>query len=449
MQPEPEDLPPVLPDAVRRALVGLAAEVLPRLPEPEVPASLRRVRGFAPAKRAAAGAAALAAALERDPVFRVAVAGGWRERHPELAEALDAGTWPAAADPVQHAVGLYLSRPEGWTPRAVTVLAGLQEQEASERAKPAEQPGRLEALERQATRWREQAEQDRAATADLQEQLAQARRELRRLRADADRARAQARDATAERDKLRAEADQVRAEHDAALLAAQERVRRAEAETAQARRAARDGRSLAGARARLLLDTVIDAATGLRRELALPPETVLPADVVAQDQAAALAARPGAGRDGTTPDGPPAQARAADDPAVLDALVRLPRTHLVVDGYNVTKTGYGTLTLVEQRTRLVDALLPLAARTGAEITCCFDGAEVTSRSAWLQRGVRVMFSDPGTTADELIGRLVRAEPPGRPLVVVSSDAEVAAAVTSAGARAVPSAALLRLLERGR
>lgn len=447
MPPEPEDPPPVLPDAVRRAVVGLAAEVLPRLPEPEVPVSLRRVRGFAPTKRAGAGASALAAALERDPVFRVAVASGWRDRHPELAEALDAGTWPAAADPVQHAAGLYLGRPQGWEPRLAAVLAGLREQEAAGRAAPAEPPGRVEALERQVARWRDQAEQDRATAAELQEQLGQARRELRRLRADADRARAQARDATAELDKLRSEADQVRAEHLAALEAAQERVRRAEADAAQARRAAREGRSLAGARARLLLDTVIDAATGLRRELALPPELVLPADVVAQEQADRVG-QPGAG-EGTGQDGPPAQARAADDPAVLDALVRLPRTHLVVDGYNVTKTGYGSLTLAEQRSRLVDALVPLAARTGAEITCCFDGADVASRSAWLQRGVRVMFSDPGTTADELIGRLVRAEPAGRPLVVVSSDGEVAAAAAAAGARAVPSTALLRLLERGR
>jgi hypothetical protein len=34
-----------------------------------------------------------------------------------------------------------------------------------------------------------------------------------------------------------------------------------------------------------------------------------------------------------------------EEPAQLDQLLGLPRVHLVVDGYNVTKTGYGDLTL--------------------------------------------------------------------------------------------------------
>jgi predicted RNA-binding protein with PIN domain len=64
------------------------------------------------------------------------------------------------------------------------------------------------------------------------------------------------------------------------------------------------------------------------------------------------------------------------------------------------------------------------------------------------RGVRVLFSKPGEIADELIRRLVRAEPAGRPVVVVSSDREVADAVRRAGARTVSAAALVRRLDRG-
>ena len=41
------------------------------------------------------------------------------------------------------------------------------------------------------------------------------------------------------------------------------------------------------------------------------------------------------------------------------------------------------------------------------------------------RGVRVLFSAPGEIADDVIRRLVAAEPEGRPLMVVSSDKEVA------------------------
>ena len=61
------------------------------------------------------------------------------------------------------------------------------------------------------------------------------------------------------------------------------------------------------------------------------------------------------------------------DAAALDAVLALPHAHLVVDGYNVTKTGYGDLPLEQQRTRLIASLAPLAAQSGAEITIAFDG----------------------------------------------------------------------------
>jgi predicted RNA-binding protein with PIN domain len=57
----------------------------------------------------------------------------------------------------------------------------------------------------------------------------------------------------------------------------------------------------------------------------------------------------------------------------------------------------------------------------------------------------VLFSRKGQTADELIRRLVRAEPDGRPVVVVSSDREVADGVRRAGAYPLPADALLRRL----
>lgn len=42
---------------------------------------------------------------------------------------------------------------------------------------------------------------------------------------------------------------------------------------------------------------------------------------------------------------------------------------------------------------------------------------------------------------------MRAEPPGRPVVVVSTDREVADGIRKAGARPVPSTMLLRRLTR--
>jgi predicted RNA-binding protein with PIN domain len=142
------------------------------------------------------------------------------------------------------------------------------------------------------------------------------------------------------------------------------------------------------------------------------------------------------------------RALAEDDPALLDQLLALPQAHLVVDGYNVTKTGYPTMPLEKQRLRLLGGLAVLAAQSGAEMTCVFDGAELAAPVLLSQpRSVRVLFSRPGQTADELIRRLVRAEPPGRPVVVVSSDREVADGVARSGARPVAAVLLLKRLSR--
>jgi hypothetical protein len=119
------------------------------------------------------------------------------------------------------------------------------------------------------------------------------------------------------------------------------------------------------ARLWLLLETIGQAAVGLKRELALEPSMMLPGDYVADT----AADRPGGGRAGG------ARALDADDPARLDQLLALPKAHLMVDGYNVTKKGYGEISLEQQRGRLVNAMAGLAAQTGAEVTVVFDGAE--------------------------------------------------------------------------
>ena len=145
----------------------------------------------------------------------------------------------------------------------------------------------------------------------------------------------------------------------------------------------------------------------------------------------------------------PARARAldADDPVRLDHLLGMPKAHMLVDGYNVTKTGYGELSLEQQRSRLITGLGGIAAQTGAEVTVVFDGAERMIGLPPAPRGVRVLFSKKGETADELIRQLVRAEPAGRPIVVISSDREVADGVRRHGAYPLSSDTLLRRLGR--
>jgi predicted RNA-binding protein with PIN domain len=80
-----------------------------------------------------------------------------------------------------------------------------------------------------------------------------------------------------------------------------------------------------------------------------------------------------------------------------------------------------------------------------EVTVAFDGAERPAVQPAMPRGIRVLFSAAGEIADDLIRRLVDAEPPGRPVVVVSSDQQVATDVRAAGAWSAPATALLALL----
>ena len=61
--------------------------------------------------------------------------------------------------------------------------------------------------------------------------------------------------------------------------------------------------------------------------------------------------------------------------------------------------------------------------------------------------MRVLFSDAGVLADDVIRDLVAAEPQGRPVVVATSDRAVADSVRRRGAHAVPSAVLLGRLVR--
>lgn len=428
-----------LPEGVRRRVVALTAESFGALTLAELPPPLRQYARFTPTRRAKFAGNAMAAALESDAVFRQRIAGKLRETQSELAEALEHGTPPAAADPLDVAAAAYVLRPEGW----VKLVAAAGEEAQRARAERAD-----EEAERELARLREELAQARGearSEADrirvdldaVRKENESLRRKLRSALSDVKRGEAAVRKAEAATAEVRdrATTEKTAADSEARRLKA----RIAEAETAleTSRRSAREGRSVEDMRLRLLLDTVLDAAQGLRRELALPPASVHPADTVE-------AVAPGR----MTPKDIATRALSEMDPALLDQLLALPQAHLVVDGYNVTKTGYPTMPLDKQRLRLLGGLAVLAAQTGAEMTCVFDGAELAAPVLLAPpRGVRVLFSKPGVTADELIRQLVRAEPPGRPVVVVSTDREVADGVAKAGARPVASALLLKRLAR--
>ncbi|HEX2320390.1 MAG TPA: NYN domain-containing protein, partial [Streptosporangiaceae bacterium] len=386
---------------------------------------------FTAAKRARLGGSAIATALDGDPGFRRRVLDAARMTHPGLVEALSAGPPPPAADPADVAVVAYLLRADGWAEIVAAAAAEIRRASEDEQATRADVT--TVRLREQLAAARAEAREDRARSRAESDRLkvenAALRRQANQARADATRAdeAGQAKAAAAARSVELAESARASAEAEARRL----RGRLAEVEEAlsSSRRAGREGRSLETARLGLLLDTLAEAAAGLRRELALPVATSRPADTV--DAAAPAVAS--------------AQRRPGDS-ASLDDLLTLPRCHLVVDGYNVTKGAWASIPLEAQRTRLVQRLGVLAARTGAEVTCVFDGADVSvPPPVTPAQGVRVLFSPQGQSADELIRRLVAAEPPGRAVIVVSSDREVADGVRSSGAWAVDSDLLVPLL----
>jgi predicted RNA-binding protein with PIN domain len=430
---------PTLLEPVRQRIVALTAAAVGGLPAEELPAVLRRVAKFAPNRRARLGGPAIAAQLVADPLFRQRVATRVVADAGELGAAVAGGTRPAAADPVEVAALAYLARPEGWRDlveaadeavRAEVDSAAVagQIRDAEQRANRAEHDRAVAKVE---------AEKLRDELARVREELGGLREEVRVLAKSLRMAQAKERKTTELLATEKGRAARAAADHDAELRRLRARLGEAEAAAGNARQVAKDARSVDDARLWLLLETIGQAAVGLRRELALDPAHRMPADFVAD----AAAQRPDAAG--------AAQARALDndDPARLDQLVALPKAHLLVDGYNVTKRGFGEMSLEQQRNRLVGGLGGLAAQSGAEVTVVFDGAERVHGLPPAPRSVRVLFSRKGETADELIRRLVRAEPAGRPVVVVSSDREVADGVRRHGAYPVGADALVRRLAR--
>ncbi|MGX1370618.1 putative RNA-binding protein with PIN domain/uncharacterized membrane protein [Streptomyces canus] len=426
-----------LPDGVRRRVVHIVSEGFGGLTVAELPAQLRQYARFAPNRRAKFAGNAMAAALETDPLFRQRIGEKFREAQPELAGALDSGSPPPAADPLDVAAAAYVLRPTGWV--KLVTAAGEEAQRADAERAGEENRAELERLREELTAAREHT---RTETERLRTELESAKKEAESLHRKLRAALSDVKRGEAALRKLQGEMESVRAEGQAQVSAAESESRRLKARLGEAeaaleatRRAAREGRSVEDMRVRLLLDTVLDAAQGLRRELALPPVSVRPAETVD-------AVEPGR----MTPKDIAARALSDSDPAILDQLLALPQAHLVVDGYNVTKTGYPQMPLEKQRLRLLGQLSQLAAQTGAEVTCVFDGAELAAPVLLAPpRGVRVLFSKAGVTADELIRQLVRAEPPGRPVIVASTDREVADGIAKAGARPVASAVLLKRL----
>src|SRR3954468_5056698 len=419
-----------LPEPVRSRLAEAASLAVGALPVDDVPIPLRRLARFTPAKRSRLGRSALLAELESSAAFRVAVVAWWDEHRPgELT--------PSADDPLAAAAASLLVADPGAA--EAVALAARRGEAGGLRAERDEALARVDKLTGELERMRAELADARAAARSAGQERDVEYQQLRRrvseqgarLRAALDGRAVAERTVEELREKAAAELVALAAERDRERKRAEAERRRAAdaiAEVAAARQAAREARQADEVRLGLLLDTVGGALSGLRRELALGGGGPRPGDLVV----GARSVRGG---------GP------VDSVPALDALLSVTSVHLVVDGYNVTKTGYPELPLADQRTRLAGQLAALAARTGVEITVVFDGAGVVAAPTRGSRGVRVLFSDPGVLADDVIRALVAAEPQGRPVVVATSDKAVVTSVCAHGAHSVPSRLLLQRLTR--
>ncbi len=426
------------------------------------PTALRPFLGFA--RLSPAALSAIARVVDQDDDFRARVAASVDE------DAVGRGAW------------LWLTRPDGWQDDLAAIEAEDRERRASRAAEQREASDERSAARRLAAT---QAALTRAETVGEERRLELDRLQLelddvRRARTAADARAAELEATVADLEAARATAVRNLKEVEGRLVgratelkAARARLRELEADApgpgpetrrqevapaqagdagatvpgpdlaAVARELARAAEGAAG-----LADGLAGLAAALEdRQAEAPPSPLVPEPTGPGPAGAEAAARP-------TPRTPVALPGGLLDDSVAAAehLLRTPDAVLVVDGYNVTMTGWPGLGAAEQRRRLVALLSDLAARTCTRVELVFDGAEVDRGAVTVpapaRRWVRVRFSPPGIEADDVVLDLVAQLPAGRPVIVVSSDNRVREGARRGGANLLYSRQLLDTLGVG-
>jgi predicted RNA-binding protein with PIN domain len=452
--------------ALEAARAGLRADpvVLP-------PPSLRPYLGFA--KLSSAALAAIARVVDQDDDFRARVAASTDE------DAVGRGAW------------LWLTRPPRWADDLAAIEAEDRERRASRAAEQREARDersaarRLAATQAALTRAETVAEERRLELDRLQREL----EDVRRARLDIDARVAELEATVAQLDQARASAVRNLKDAEARLVtratelkAVKARLRSLEApapgpETAAAEAAPKAAGGIVpegagpegvgpvvpgpdlGEMARELrraaqgASSLADGLAGLAAALAdggvePVPATPTPAEAAPASAPVTTAALRGVRR---TPVALPGGVL-DDSVAAAEHLLRTPNAVLVVDGYNVSMTGWPELAAAEQRRRLVALLADLAARTSTRVELVFDGAEVDGGGiavpAPARQCLRVRFSPPDLEADDVVLDLVVQLPANRPAIVVSSDNRVRDGARRGGANLLYSRQLLDTLGVG-
>lgn len=407
--------------------IGVAREGLAAEPPVSPPRGLVPLLGFTRFPDRALAAARRV--IDDDEVFR------HRVRSAATEEQLGRASW------------LFLDRPDGWEEELSELVAAAEQAAEAAKESKAEAPLRrqMAALEANVERASRDAVRLRAETAEAKDQLAAERRGRRLAESDAGRLRRETTELQAEVHDLRHRQAEL---EDALDSVGQERPPAAEpaADEGPPPPPAIDQVALAGVmadavRAVEALSKVLGEAA---RMLAPPPHSqprvTTESHAVTGQPPNLERRRPTALPPGTFDD----SAEAADH------LVRTVGVRILVDGYNVTKSARPELSLSEQRRWLVDAVVELAARTGARIELVFDGAdERSSAPADLGRrqGVQVRYTAEGVEADDLLLELVGQIPPTVPVVVASDDRRVRDGARHRGANVVSTLQLLTVLNR--
>lgn len=434
------------------AAVAVAREGERSSPSVPAPAALRRYVSFARLPDPALEVAKRV--LDEDEEFRARVADGVDEQL------------------VGRAGWIYLTRPEGWEAE----LDELRREAAAQHIAAREERAEREALRRLAG-----AE---AAAARAQASAVAAASEAERLRADLDRERSAAAAAAAEVDQLRAElartaedrtaairrlkgVEATLAERNAELRRVRHDLRMAQAELGQGDLApipaapgpaapapAADEKREPPLDRNALVVAVSDAFQALQElthALGSASDLLAPPDEGHADRRSPAEAQGRRATRGRRPRRRPAPLPPGvleESPEAAEHLVRASGALLLVDGYNISHAQWYGLPLGEQRARLLDACAELHARCGTEIEVIFDGeGDDATSSAQPRAAVRHRFTAAGEEADDAILARVEEEPPGRPVLVASSDRRVRDGARERGANVLGARQVLAVLRR--
>jgi predicted RNA-binding protein with PIN domain len=437
--------PPRLPDLPGELLGGYLdaalAQLRAALPT-ELPGALRQYRTWTPRRLKHPRVVGLVKrSLDTDPGFRAAVDQRVLDEEEVLARLLRAGRHAealASGEPpeVVARVGIALGR-DGAAAVQAAADAAVTDRARAEAARASaalvEAEGGLQAA-------RARADAEAAAARAAREDARAARDELRRAERQAQALGERVRALEQELGRQRAALDAARAEAVAEQRRSGGRIAELQARLTETQRQYRQLR-----RASTRIDPVVAEAVGtLERDLeALRRATGL--TDLGLPAPGPVERRPERREPLPVPAG-----RNADDPETLASWMAVPGVLVLVDGYNVTKheRGFPDRSLEDQRTLLVDLCRRLARRWGVEVMVVFDGAEVAPVPTKVGVGaVGVVFTDADRIADDEIVARVNAEPPERPVVVVTSDNELRQRTAALGASVARSPALLGLSSR--